>query len=90
MRHAIETHGGYVFKTVGDAFCAAFASAGDAVGAAGAAQLALVAEPWPAETPIRVRPVENALPYEFEIVSGHRRHAAAARLQHGGEGRGRA
>lgn len=28
------------------------------------------------ETPIRVRPVRNALPYEFEIVSGHRRHAA--------------
>ena len=38
VRQAIESHGGYVFKTVGDAFCAAFASAGDAVGAAGAAQ----------------------------------------------------
>lgn len=28
------------------------------------------------ETPIRVRPVKDALPFEFEIVSGHRRHAA--------------
>src|SRR6202040_3981652 len=26
------------------------------------------------ETPIRVRPVRDALPFEFEIVSGHRRH----------------
>ena len=32
------------------------------------------------ETPIRVRPVANALPFEFEIVSGHRRHAAALSL----------
>jgi ParB/RepB/Spo0J family partition protein len=27
-------------------------------------------------TPIRVRPVQNAAPYEYEIVFGHRRHAA--------------
>ena len=27
LRQAIETHGGHVFKTVGDAFCAAFATA---------------------------------------------------------------
>jgi class 3 adenylate cyclase len=25
MRQAIELHSGYIFKTVGDAFCAAFA-----------------------------------------------------------------
>lgn len=39
------------------------------------------------ETPIRVRPVKDALPFEFEIVSGHRRHAACLALdaasQHG-------
>jgi class 3 adenylate cyclase len=35
MRSAIESSGGYVFKTVGDAFCAAFASAKEAVVAAG-------------------------------------------------------
>ena len=34
MRSAIESAGGYVFKTVGDSFCAAFARAGDAVEAA--------------------------------------------------------
>ena len=32
------------------------------------------------ENAIRVRPVKNALPYEFEIVSGHRRHAACLAL----------
>jgi ParB family chromosome partitioning protein len=32
------------------------------------------------ETPIRVRPVKDALPFEFEIVSGHRRHAACLAL----------
>jgi ParB family chromosome partitioning protein len=32
------------------------------------------------ETPIRVRPVKNALPFEFEIVAGHRRHAACLAL----------
>jgi ParB family chromosome partitioning protein len=32
------------------------------------------------EIPIRVRPVANALPVQFEIVSGHRRHAACLAL----------
>jgi predicted ATPase len=36
-----------VFKTVGDAFCAAFVQAGDALAGAVAAQRALHAEPWP-------------------------------------------
>ena len=55
LRQAIESHGGYVFKTVGDAFCAAFVSASDAVESAGNAQLALQAEDWPAEASLRVR-----------------------------------
>lgn len=32
------------------------------------------------EIPIRVRPVKDALPFDFEIVSGHRRHAACLAL----------
>ena len=32
------------------------------------------------DTPIRVRPVPDATPFEFEIVSGHRRHAACLAL----------
>ena len=55
MRETIGAANGYVFKTVGDAFCAAFASASQAVEAVLATQLALVSETWPAETPIRVR-----------------------------------
>lgn len=55
MRSIIESSGGYVFKTVGDAFCAAFASAKEAVAAAGDAQRALHVESWPDEAALRVR-----------------------------------
>jgi class 3 adenylate cyclase len=44
VRAAIEAHGGYVFKTMGDAFCSAFARPYDAATAAIAAQRALAAE----------------------------------------------
>ena len=46
VRGAIESHGGHVFKTVGDAFCAAFTGAADALAAALDAQRALAAEDW--------------------------------------------
>jgi predicted ATPase/class 3 adenylate cyclase len=50
MREAIEATGGYVFKTVGDAFCAAFATPHDALAAALQAQHALHDEEWDAAT----------------------------------------
>ena len=34
LRKTIEGHGGHVFKTVGDAFCAVFVTASDALEAA--------------------------------------------------------
>src|SRR5215207_8206411 len=46
LRTAIVAHQGHVFKTVGDAFCAAFETAPLALAAALAAQRALHAEPW--------------------------------------------
>ena len=49
LRRAIEVHGGYVFKTVGDAFCAAFSTALDALESALTAQRALLSEPWEGE-----------------------------------------
>ena len=55
VREAIDNAGGYVIKTVGDAFCAAFESAAAGVRAALHVQRALEMEPWPAEAPIRVR-----------------------------------
>lgn len=42
LHQAIETNHGYVFKTVGDAFCAAFSTATEALNAAIAAQRELI------------------------------------------------
>jgi predicted ATPase/class 3 adenylate cyclase len=42
LRAAIETNNGHVFKTMGDAFCAAFGTAAEALDAALAAQLNLL------------------------------------------------
>jgi predicted ATPase/class 3 adenylate cyclase len=55
LRAAIGQAGGYVFKTVGDAFCAAFATPQAALEGALAAQRAITAEQWPTRRPIRVR-----------------------------------
>jgi predicted ATPase/class 3 adenylate cyclase len=55
LRSAIEAAGGFVFKTVGDAFCAAFSTPQAAVGAALGAQRELGDEAWPTSRPIRVR-----------------------------------
>jgi predicted ATPase/class 3 adenylate cyclase len=55
IRAAIEQYAGRVFKTIGDAFCAAFHTAPDALNAALAAQQWLVREPWPEGVAIQVR-----------------------------------
>ena len=55
LRGAIESSGGHVFKTVGDAFCAVFEAAGSALAAAVAVQRAIAAEPWPEPLSLRVR-----------------------------------
>lgn len=56
LKSTIEAHGGHVFKTVGDAFCAAFATTPEAMKAALVAQRKLFAEEWPEEIgTLRVR-----------------------------------
>jgi class 3 adenylate cyclase len=55
VREAIERSGGYVFKTVGDAFCAAFSAARAGLDAALDAQRELAAQSWPTSRPIVVR-----------------------------------
>jgi class 3 adenylate cyclase len=55
LRDAIEQAGGYVFKTVGDSFCAAFSAARPGLDAALAAQRNLAAQSWPTSRPIVVR-----------------------------------
>jgi len=55
LREAIGQAGGYVFKTVGDAFCAAFSAARAGLDAALAAQRELAGQAWPTSRPIVVR-----------------------------------
>src|SRR5581483_411596 len=55
LRSAIESYNGVVFKTVGDAFCAAFSTAPEALAAALAAQQALHAQDWTDVGGIRAR-----------------------------------
>ena len=55
LRHCIDDRDGHVFKTGGDAFCAAFHTASDALAAALDAQRALLREPWPEGARLRVR-----------------------------------
>lgn len=55
LRSAIAGANGYVFKTIGDAFCAAFFTATEAVSAALNAQIAIANEPWPDQLSIKVR-----------------------------------
>ena len=56
MREAIEQHhSGYVFKTIGDAFCAAFPTSEDAVLATLQIQRALLAENWGEVGAVKVR-----------------------------------
>ena len=55
IRAVIEDQRGFVFKTVGDAFCATFATPQAALSATLVAQQQLVSESWPTGRPIRVR-----------------------------------
>jgi predicted ATPase/class 3 adenylate cyclase/DNA-binding CsgD family transcriptional regulator len=57
LRDTITTAGGVIFKMVGDAVCAAFESARDALTAAMAGQRALAAEGWTIPDPLQVRMV---------------------------------
>ncbi len=46
VREAVERGGGFVFKTIGDAFCVAFATGPEAIATAIEAQRALASEDW--------------------------------------------
>jgi class 3 adenylate cyclase len=55
LQESISAHVGFVFSRGGDGVAVAFQRAGDAVGAAVAAQRAFLAEPWPEGLKLRVR-----------------------------------
>ncbi|MGA2977067.1 MAG: adenylate/guanylate cyclase domain-containing protein [Spirochaetia bacterium] len=64
MRETIEAHSGYVFKTVGDAFCASFAGAAQGLDAALEIRRRLGAVDW-GQCPVRVRiGLHSGLAYE--------------------------
>ncbi|MET0488720.1 MAG: adenylate/guanylate cyclase domain-containing protein, partial [Acidimicrobiales bacterium] len=94
LRQVVESHGGFVFQIVGDAFCVAFHTAGDALGAALDAQRRLLEEPW-APTTIRVRMGLNTgtarAETEGDRAGGYSGYSTMARVQrvmsagHGGQ-----
>ena len=55
MREPLETQGGHVFKTVGDAFCVVFPTAPQAVQAAVDAQRAIASQDWSQVGGLRAR-----------------------------------
>ncbi len=89
VRDAIEGHGGYVVKTTGDGFHAAFAAAHDAIDAAVDAQLALGAEGWGATGALGVRMGVHTGPAELRdgdyYGSAVNRAARLMSAAHGGQ-----
>ncbi len=88
LRASIESHGGYIFTTAGDAFCAAFRRVSDGVAAAADAQDRLGRVRWPGPE-LRVRmglhlgeAVERQGDYFGPVVSIAARVEAAG---HGGQ-----
>src|SRR5512133_3086043 len=69
LQTAIEANHGYVFQVVGDAFYAAFHTAGDAARAAAKCQLDLNAEDWK-NAHIKVRMGIHTGEAEFETENG--------------------
>jgi predicted ATPase/class 3 adenylate cyclase len=55
LREIIEANQGYVFKSLGDGYCAAFSQPSAALSAALCIQQALLTEAWDTPTPLRVR-----------------------------------
>ena len=89
LRRCIEQHGGYVVKTTGDGFHAAFGNASDAIEAAIAGQKAINAEPWSEAAPIRVRMALHTGAAELRDRDYYgptvNRAARLAALGHGGQ-----
>jgi DNA-binding NarL/FixJ family response regulator/class 3 adenylate cyclase len=81
LRNAIESNHGYVFQVIGDAFCAAFHTAGEAARAAVKCQFDLNAEQWKS-APIKVRMGIHTGEAEIEMASGsYNGYIALSRVQ---------
>lgn len=90
LRTAVESHQGNVFQVIGDAFCAAFLTAGDALRAAVQAQSELHGENW-GEVIIKVRMGIHTGEAELLEDGSYRAFLTMSRLQrlmsaaHGGQ-----
>jgi len=94
LKSAIESNNGYVFQIIGDAFCASFHTAGEAIRAAAQAQIKFYNEDWGA-TPVKVRMGINTGTAEAsndtDHSDGYKGYTAMARVQrimsagHGGQ-----
>jgi len=94
LQSTMEAHNGYVFQIIGDAFCVAFHTAGDALRAAIEVQRHLFQEVW-SPAPIRVRIGINTgtaqVSDDIDISGGYKGYTAMARVQrlmsaaHGGQ-----
>jgi predicted ATPase/class 3 adenylate cyclase len=90
LRGAIESHKGYVFQIIGDAFCAAFHTAGDALRAAVKSQIDLCSEHW-GDARIKVRMGIHTGKAEIQENGQYHGYLAMSRIQrlmsagHGGQ-----
>jgi predicted ATPase/class 3 adenylate cyclase len=90
LKSAIESHNGYIFQSVGDAFSAAFYSARDALLSAIQSQLDLAHEDW-GESPVKVRMGIHTGKAEAQESGEYRGYLTLSRVQrlmsagHGGQ-----
>jgi predicted ATPase/class 3 adenylate cyclase len=90
LRTAITTHNGHIFQISGDAFCATFHTAGDALLAAIRSQTDLYREDWGA-TPLKVRMGIHTGKAEIQEDGQYQGYLAMSRIQrlmsagHGGQ-----
>lgn len=90
LKSAIESHNGYTWQIIGDAFCAAFHTATDALNTAVQSQIALNKENW-GNTPIKVRMGLHTGKAEIQPSGEYLGYLAMSRVQrlmsaaHGGQ-----
>ena len=90
LRQVIESYNGYVFQIVGDAFCAAFHTASDALRSAVRCQIDMNRENW-GTTPLRVRMGIHTGKAELQAEGDYHGYLTMSHLQrlmsaaHGGQ-----
>jgi len=90
LRSAIQAHNGYVFQIIGDAFCAAFHTASDALRTAVKSQIDLGSENW-GNAPVKVRMGIHTGKAEIQENGQYHGYLAMSRIQrlisagHGGQ-----